>query len=518
MSAAVLPSGIQQHGQGFRFTYRHVDGGRRKSPVYPTLEAAVSAREESRAAMAAGRAWVPTATSGLMLLRVTFAQFLRATPALDGYEGWLAWWSSTGRPDAGMRTKDMSDFLGRHLEGAAEDRGGPARADWIDLPISAITRLTIEEWANSVVQPRRDGSPGVSEDLRGRLLWAINHALLRAADMGVFGIATSPIGQRSDKGQSCVNLRLRPAPAPQRIAPARTAGQVFTGHDARLLLDALRWREPWALLAGVLLIHTGLRLSELCGLLVSDVDLENRWLYVQRRWYGGKKALDATTGEVSVVRGRRGSKTVAGTRVIPFGPYLAVMLTVLIEAVHGTDPDPHARLIAPEFTYTREVVRRRMTAAAAAAGVELPNLNESERSGPHGLRSSLNTRLAAFPDVSREVRYVILGHAVHVEADENPVNELIYRRVPDHEWAAAAAALDAMARESLDGLDLNRPSGASDLIPLTQAPAFSGYSYARLWQLVRAGVLPRHPAPYPGSRTKVWVRQSDLPTRRDAAA
>ena len=162
--------------------------------------------------------------------------------------------------------------------------------------------------------------PSATPRVRDNVLWAVNHALLRAAELEVFGISSSPIGGRGAKGKAFVDLRLYRVDVPPSDG-GESADIIMFPEDATRLAQALTYAEPWALLAFLLMYLLGLRISEVCGLRLADVDLGHGWVHVRRQHYGSKKVYDAATRTSGTIHGRNSTKTEAGLQFFPSVPF-----------------------------------------------------------------------------------------------------------------------------------------------------------------------------------------------------
>jgi integrase/recombinase XerC len=235
------------------------------------------------------------------------------------------------------------------LEHAAA--GGARQLDDLDLPL-------LRSW---LARSRAGGAARASLARRGSAARAFTAWAARAGQMA------------ADPGPLLATPRAgRPLP------------EVLRQDEAQRLLDAVDGTEPVDLrdrLVLELLYGTGVRVAELCGLDVDDVDQERRLVRVLGK---GAKERSVPYGlpAEQALRGwlERGRPQWAGARSGP----------ALLLGRRGGRLDPRA---------AREVVHRRLSAVPGA-----PDL------GPHGLRHSAGTHLLEGGADLRSVQE-LLGHA-----------------------------------------------------------------------------------------------------------
>ncbi|HEX8726196.1 MAG TPA: tyrosine-type recombinase/integrase, partial [Gemmatimonadaceae bacterium] len=114
---------------------------------------------------------------------------------------------------------------------------------------------------------------------RGTLL---RSATVRRILMELSGMLTAAI----DDGYLETNILWKNKKVPKsRRRSSLMSKEYLTRHEVRVLLDAVRYssRNPWAVELAMTLFYTGGRLSEITGLLVSDIDFTQRRVIIRER-------------------------------------------------------------------------------------------------------------------------------------------------------------------------------------------------------------------------------------------
>ena len=236
--------GIYRRGGQFVVVYRDPSGKQRKKAA-PTMKAAVEVKKKEEGAVANGE-WRETS-------RATFADFAR---------DWIG--SYGGRTRRGIEEDTRASYQAS-LEADAIPYFGKTR-------LTAITAQDVKRFAVHVADR------GVSAATVQRAVAPVRCLLADAHEAGL--IRSNP----------AAGLRLALPPSTRRSNVSETEddeGEVKALSDAELALLLGETPDEWELLFEFL-SEAGLRIGEAAELRRRDVDLEQRWLHVRRRYYGGK--------------------------------------------------------------------------------------------------------------------------------------------------------------------------------------------------------------------------------------
>jgi integrase len=240
--------GIYRRGGQYVVVYRGTDGKQHKQAVGSSMKQAIAEQAKLKADVSRGE-WRETS-------RVTFADFARE---------WVATYG--GRTRRGIEEHTRASYA-TALEADAIPYFGKTR-------LTAITAQDVKRFALHVA------SRGVSAATVQRTVAPVRCLLADAHEAGL--IRSNP----------AAGLRLALPPTSRRTTVSETEddeGEVKALTDGELARLIAALPEEWRLLFEFL-GETGLRIGELAELRRRDLDLEERWLHVRRRYYGGKIGL-----------------------------------------------------------------------------------------------------------------------------------------------------------------------------------------------------------------------------------
>lgn len=178
--------------------------------------------------------------------------------------------------------------------------------------------------------------------------------------------------------------------------------QAFSHEDQQLFLNALKEYEPKGGTRGYyrpqmyIELFTGMRMGEINGLKLEDVDLEKRLIHIQRTITKNEnsKAIVGTT-----------TKTYSGVRTIPIPP---VLINVFQEAIDNYTPNPYNLLFI-----RKDNLEPIHTAAVNNAYKRICEKNGLPDFGQHSLRHTYATRYIENMNQSENKLVVLsrlLGH------------------------------------------------------------------------------------------------------------
>lgn len=208
------------------------------------------------------------------------------------------------------------------------------------------------------------------------------------------------------------------------VLPTQKRAQRFFLSDAEIRSILAAASEPFRTFYG-LLAETGLRVGELCGLTVEDVDLERGILQVRQ----------------SAWRGKLGDpKTEEFTRVVELSPRACENLKLHFDRWHPNE----RRLVFASKNGTpwdqNMILKRRLRPLLKSLGITVPRGN-----GFHAFRHANATLMSRF-GAPLKLRQQRLGHV-----DGSPVTETIYTHVVSEDGRRIAERLgDAIWSRVLD--------------------------------------------------------------------
>lgn len=194
--------------------------------------------------------------------------------------------------------------------------------------------------------------------------------------------------------------------------PKRAQRFFFSQQEVRVILSAAD--EPYRTFYG-LLAETGMRVGELCGLCVEDLDLVRGLLQVRQ----------------SAVRGKLGDpKTDESIRVIELSPHAVEHLKIFLQS---WQPNERRLLLATRKGTPWDqnlVLKRKFKPLLHKLGIKVPKGN-----GFHAFRHANATMMSSF-GAPLKLRQQRLGHV-----DGSPVTETIYTHVISEDGKHYAAKL-----------------------------------------------------------------------------
>jgi integrase len=198
------------------------------------------------------------------------------------------------------------------------------------------------------------------------------------------------------------------------VLPTQKRAQrfLFSQQEVRVILSAAD--EPYRTFYG-LLAETGMRVSELCGLCVEDLDLVRDLLQVRQ----------------SAVRGKLGDpKTEESIRVIELSPQAVERLKMFLQSWRPNE----RRLLSATSKGTpwdqNLVLKRKFKPLLSSLGIKIPRGN-----GFHAFRHANATMMSSF-GAPLKLRQQRLGHV-----EGSPVTQTIYTHVVSGDGKHYAAKL-----------------------------------------------------------------------------
>lgn len=348
--------------------------------------------------------------------------------------------------------------------------------------LHTVTRNRVREFRTHMAD-RRLGVGG-----QGLALWALDRTFKHGIAAG--WVTTNPAHD------------VRPQ-KPRQPRTNRSGKGVYV--ELADLLSALHIMSPVYRPAALLQRLCGLRIGEVFGLHLGDVDLDQRLIEVRRQ--GGRKfqTYDAQ-GEVETRPEVERTKTVSGRRVVAIPECLVPFLTAYIDTFHVPDAGPETRfMVSPKGGVLAEPYRRSLQAATNELGIRDEN---GAQVVPHDLRKSCATDLEML-NVRPLDRSFFMGHKIGAYDGGAAITAGTYtvqtRAVVN--LLNIAEALDehvaqAVGPHAFDGLCVD-PEYAESMQAAEAASLLGWSSLTTVRALVRNGDLVAVPRRKHGSRLRI---------------
>lgn len=207
---------------------------------------------------------------------------------------------------------------------------------------------------------------------------------------------------------------------------------------------------------------TGPRISEVFGIRLGDMFLDEGYLIMDVGNQGGKK-FDVRSGPGAIAKADsiERLKTLAGARLIPVAKQLAELVEVYVDAFHDPAADPSTPLVRAPRGLGQSAFRGALEKALADNGLSFDDIHFS--ASPHFYRKCIASDIAA--KVPGHIRSFYLGHAVPATGGEAQVTAAVYT-LQDDDIAQLFVVADQISLNVDETIgSLISPTPAGRLVP-----------------------------------------------------